>query len=33
MPNEKKSVLVTMITNTPEKVEEYFEIMVKDGQS
>ena len=32
-PFEKKSVIVSMTTKSPEKVEEYFEIMVRDGQS
>jgi hypothetical protein len=32
-PYEKQIILVSMKTLTPEKVEEYFEIMVRDGQS
>ena len=32
-PFEKKSVVVSLKTVRPEKVEEYFEVMVKDGQS
>jgi hypothetical protein len=32
-PNEKQSVYISMRTMTPEKVEEFFEIMVRDGQS
>lgn len=32
-PFEKQSVVVSLKTIRPEKVEEYFEAMVKDGQS
>lgn len=32
-PNEKQSVYVSMRTMCPERVEEHFEIMVKDGNS
>jgi hypothetical protein len=32
-PNEKQSVYISMRTMTPEKVEEFFEIMVRDGNS
>jgi|TARA_B110000285_G_C15138223_1_gene628712 hypothetical protein len=32
-PFEKQSLVVSLKTVRPEKVEEYFEAMVKDGQS
>ena len=32
-PNEKQSIYVSMRTLCPEKVEEFFEILVKDGNS
>jgi hypothetical protein len=32
-PFEKQSVVVSLKTARPEKVEEFFEAMVKDGQS
>jgi hypothetical protein len=32
-PNEKQSVYISMRTLKPEKVEEFFEIMVRDGNS
>jgi hypothetical protein len=32
-PYERQSVFISMKTMTPEKVEEFFEIMVKDGKS
>ena len=32
-PFEKQNVVVSLKTVRPEKVEEYFEAMVKDGQS
>lgn len=32
-PLEKRSITLSLRTTRPERVEEFFEIMVKDGQS
>ena len=32
-PNERQSIYVSMRTLCPEKVEEFFEILVRDGNS